>query len=124
MFCVGVISNIWSNRNRVKTTDKGKTSPLFVQTIVNPIEFVSTNDFTYDYQYISKEVKTFIQKEMNDSNNNTWYKSRVFYNSYLVYKNPKQFSEDVKIPYISVIKTCNQYKEKLKKKFKNILFYD
>jgi DNA-directed RNA polymerase specialized sigma24 family protein len=124
VFCVGVINNIWINKDRVKSYESGKTSPFFEY--CNTIELDESLHFesnVTEYNYTYEYVKKVVDKEVDSSNKDTMYKARVFNYSYFEYKNPKKFSEHSKIPYQAVIKTCQQYKEKLKQMFKKE-YYD
>jgi hypothetical protein len=130
VFCISIINNIWSNRHRVRMTI-GKTNPLYEYS--NSVD-VSENLFTkdeslnYDIDFLCTKVHKQIAKDITSSDIDTVFRSRVFYYSYsqmlpelagvkvkIPIKNPRQYSEKVKIPYINIIKICNAYKHKLKK---------
>lgn len=126
VFCVGVINNIWGKRNRAKSYVVGKTSPLFEY--CNTIEvddvnrFIKPSDgYNIRYDYVSKEIEKHIKEQMNSTDKDTMYNSRVFYYSNFTYKNPMQFSKKSKIPYQAVIATCRKYRKYLEDKFINKL---
>lgn len=124
VFCIGVINNIWGKKNRVKSYATSSTSPLFEY--CNTIELDESVHFEsqqIEYSYTYDYVKNVVDKEIDSNNKDTMYKARVFNYSYFEYKNPKVFSEKSKIPYQAVIKTCQQYKDKLKQMFKKE-YYD
>lgn len=121
VYCVGIIHNIWGKKDRHKQNENGSTSPLYVYANSNVTEFdnyiESTEyDFTYDYKYTKAEK--IIEKEREHADPLRMYKARVFYYSYIKYKNASEFSRKSGIPYKNVVLTCREFKRFLKNKLK------
>lgn len=141
VFCIGIINSIWKNRNRVKSYVVGTTSPLFefTSTLETTEDYFDAPEPNYNYKLdsFSKEVSKIISEDINSSDQDTMYNARVFYYSYnkqlpdvkednvklkIEIDNPKQYAELSKIPYPTVIKSCNLVKEKLRKLFKSKIY--
>lgn len=130
VYCIGIINRIWNNRNRVKSYEKGSTSPLFdysstldikvnygdSEDSLSPEEFFSkpTEDYNINIDYISNEARELIERECDSPNMARMYKARVFKYSYIENANPDQFSKKVKIPRASIRATCYQFRDFLK----------
>jgi hypothetical protein len=146
VYCVGIIHNIWGKKDRHKQNENGQTSPLFVyantsvlnngyvygfknephidsidstifdKPIVSKYWKTEEYDFTYDYKYTKAEK--IIEKEKDHPDPLRMYKARVFYYSYIKYKNASEFSRKSGIPYKNVVLTCREFKRFLKNKLK------
>lgn len=126
VFCVGIINNIWNNRNRVKTYITGKTSPLFeysntVSVAENSFD-IAQSEYNHRIDYTYKAATKLINKERNSPNDTVMYNSSVFYHSNYTCKNAFQYSKKSNIPYMTVKTTYNNYKKYLIDKLKHILY--
>jgi hypothetical protein len=126
VYCVGIINNIWNKGHQIthKKNSNGKTSVFFNYCDYSIGEPSYVQDTTYDINIDICYVlaKRQLEADINSTDKNIMYKSRVYNYSINEYKNPLQFSKDSKIPYGAVMKQFNQYKERLKeilKKYKH-----
>ena len=130
VLCVGIINNLWSRRDRVKTYRTGQTSVFYEASdhllrigtsesmeagIVSEDRLSHPThkyDASIDHEY--NIAQNIIETEKNNENESDRYKARIFYYSNSLYKNPRQFAKCVDIPYNAVLEAYNSFKEKLK----------
>lgn len=123
IYLIETINNLWNNRDRIKSYKNGTTSPLFTYSSTSDIEveYLAEMDDEYDYEsdiqlkQAEDRVIEKIEQDINSSDINVMYESRVFNYSYRVFKNPRQFSDKSKIAYTTIIMSNHRYGEKLKK---------
>lgn len=137
VLCVGIISNIWGKRYRVKTYVNGSTSTLyemceFHKTITIEERLPSSNSENrisevfeehlpesteeYDFNRDLNEILLHhvIDKYKESRNETERFEARVFYHSTFKYKNPKQFSRASEIPYLVCLRAYKRFKTKVK----------
>lgn len=135
VYCIGIINNVWHDRNRVKCYEVGSTSPLFQYTStfeiphtyneeegISPEEFFSepTDDYDDSIDHLSIKAREIIERDCDNPQVETMYKARVFKYSYIEFDNPDQFAKKVGIPRASVRHTCYQYRHYLNEEIKKI----
>jgi hypothetical protein len=121
VFCVGVIHNVWSRKDRLKSYANGSTHPLTelsnsTVSIGNERaermlseDLIQDQGEDYDCGIDLKldAVKKIIDQEKNSNDKAKAYKAKVFYYSHYKFKNPRQFSIHSKIPYNAVLEAHN-----------------
>jgi len=138
VYCVGIIYNLWSMRNRRKAYKNGKTSNLHQLTdwginldgLNDPTNEDSNNEndkyerrffqdlFSEDPDDNLDEnfsiVKEEIERCMNSTDKTTHYDAHVLFNSFLYYKNPREFSRETGIEYMAVRQSIQRISNKIK----------
>lgn len=137
VYCVGIINNLWSRKNRGHGYKIGTTSPLFEYTSTfditsvynkddeewqSPEEFFSKPSEEYDIRidYLSKRANEIIERECNHNDIERYYRAKVFKYSYTVCDNPNQLSKETGIPKCSVWYTCKKFAKELKEELKKL----
>lgn len=132
VLCVGIISNIWGKRYRVKTYKTGNTSTMyemcnFYKVIRNTDhdsclfdevkeDHLPESQEEYDFERDLKEILLhhIIDKYKESRNETERFEARVFYYSKFKYKNPKQFAIASDIPYLVCLRAYKRFKNKVK----------
>ena len=136
VLCVGIISNIWGKRYRVKTYVNGSTSTLYemcefhnyidAETRLEDVssliagktneEHLPESTEEYDFNRDLNEILLhhIIDKYKESRNETERFEARVFYHSTFKYKNPKQFSRASEIPYLVCLRAYKRFKTKVK----------
>ena len=136
VLCVGIISNIWGKRYRVKTYVNGSTSTLYemcefhnyidAETRLEDVSSLiagktneehlpeSTDEYDFDRDLNEILLHHVIDKYKESRNETERFEARVFYHSTFKYKNPKQFSRASEIPYLVCLRAYKRFKTKVK----------
>lgn len=136
VLCVGIISNIWGKRYRVKTYVNGSTSTLYemcefhnyidAETRLEDVSSLiagktneehlpeSTDEYDFDRDLNEILLHHVIDKYKESRNETERFEARVFYYSKFKYKNPKQFSRASEIPYLVCLRAYKRFKTKVK----------
>ena len=136
VLCVGIISNIWGKRYRVKTYVNGSTSTLYemcefhnyidAETRLEDVSSLiagktneehlpeSTDEYDFDRDLNEILLHHIIDKYKESRNETERFEARVFYHSTFKYKNPKQFSRASEIPYLVCLRAYKRFKTKVK----------
>lgn len=117
-FCYITIQNIWLQRNRVKRSNKGTTSPLYMvsdnyNSIRDYVEEVKASTITEGERSFMKSAKGYLKKYLNSENKELKEGARLLL-IYIGGKSRSDISRDEGINYRTVhtlIKqVCNQIK--------------
>ena len=134
VLCVGIISNIWGKRYRVKTYVNGSTSTLYemcdfhkhisvqeqhsggdnISEVTEEHLPESTEEYDFDRDLNEILLHHIIDKYKESRNETERFEARVFYHSTFKYKNPKQFSRASEIPYLVCLRAYKRFKTKVK----------
>lgn len=136
VLCVGIISNIWGKRYRVKTYVNGSTSTLYemcefhnyidAETRLEDVSSLiagktneehlpeSTDEYDFDRDLNEILLHHVIDKYKESRNETERFEARVFYYSKFKYKNPKQFAIASEIPYLVCLRAYKRFKTKVK----------
>lgn len=133
-FCYGIICNLWSNKDRVKRYENGRTSPLhYISDInltfsqsqnisddlheydFNPFESLSSDDeeYNHDIDELNEKALKQVEQDRQSEDRDIHFRANVFYYSYFKNKNPREFHKKTGIPYHVVLESYNKYKERL-----------
>lgn len=136
VLCVGIINNIWGKRERVKSYENGKTSPLYELTSritslshdmwqgedytdtpfarwIQGVIVDKSEPYDQSKDKFLQEVKDLVNKSMNSEDENERFVSRVFHYSSFKFKNVKAFSKESKIPYGVCRRAYKEFKNKV-----------
>lgn len=144
VFCVGIINNIWTRRDRVKSYRTGNTHPLhmiteYCLTISNKENADGENtekngeifeshlpgeEFDLDgelqNQFAQSRVRELIEEAKESIDPSQRFRARVFDYSTFKYKDPRKFSRISGIPYYVCRRATADFKKYLEKNINGI----